>query len=452
VPLDEPNLGCLLTENAKFFKWSTDRNGEAVAHDVHPPDWLIKAILAKGFWPGIRELLAVAECPYVKPDGSVMSKAGYEPSTGSVMAPCFELGKIPNWPTKEDAKEAVDRLYRRVSEFPFGDGFDWSAWLAALLTAIQRPAIAGPVPGFAFNGNKAGCGKGLLIDLIGILVWGGPIPTVSYPANPEEAEKVTLALALGGVQAVHFDNLEEGQFYGGSAIDSAMTSTVKGGRILGQSRYVNGVPLRPCWALSGNNISPGKDAHRRWIPSALRTDLEKPHERSDVTIKNLKVHFAEHRGEIVADAITILKAHALAGRPSPAWGPLGSFEEWDETIRGAVWYANGNDCLTTQRRAADESPRRLEKLALLEAWQSLPDGATTGYTAQEVLELAEEERPDLEQIRAALMPLGSKGKLPTAAQLGYKLRAMKLENVGGYRFMEVAKRHQATVWAARKVI
>jgi hypothetical protein len=291
-----------------------------------------------------------------------------------------------------------------------------------------------------------------LIDLVGIVAWGGPVPTVSYPANAEEADKVVLSLALGGVQAVHFDNLREGDFYGGSAIDSALTTTVKGGRLLGQSRFIDGVPLRPWWGLSGNNVSPGKDANRRWIPVELRTELETPYERDDLEIKDLRSHFAKNRGVIVADALTVLKAHAMANHPSPGWGPLGSFEEWDQVVRGAVWYATGNDCLTTQRRAAADAPDRLVKLALLEAWFALPDGSGSGYTAQEAVALvAGDDGPAYEQFRSALMPLGSKGKPPTSNQLGYKLRAMKLENVGGQRFRDVGKRHQATVWTVEKL-
>ena len=333
VPLDEPNLRCILTQRARLFRWSTEKKSEPVANDVHPPDWLIKAILARRHWPGIRELLSVAECPYIKADGTVMSEAGYDQATGTLMVPCFELGKVPVLPTQKDARKAANRIHKLVSQFPFGDGFDWTAWLTALLTAIQRPMITGPVPGFAFCANMAGSGKGLLIDLVGIVTWGGPVPTVCYPDNKEEADKIALSLALGGVQAVHFDNLAEGQFYGGSAIDSAITTTIRGGRLLGQSRWINGVPLRPWWSLSGNNLSPHKDAYRRWIPVCLRTELETPYERNDLMIQDLKGHCAEHRGEIVANVLTILKAHALNNHARMEGGPLGSFEEWDHVIR-----------------------------------------------------------------------------------------------------------------------
>jgi primase-polymerase (primpol)-like protein len=458
IPLDEPNAGCLLTENASCFKWSKDRNGNDVAHDCHPPDWLIKAVLAKKVWPGIRELLTVAECPYVRRDGTIMSKAGYDESTGTLLIPAFDLPPIPDRPTQKDAKDAWGRIYYHFRQFPFESGHDFTVWLTDFLTSIQRPVIRGPVPGFAYIGNKAGCGKGLLIDCRGVLVWGGPIPTVSYPDDPQEAEKVVLALALGGIQAVHFDNLDESQLYGGSALDSALTCTSRGGRVLGLSKIVDGIPLRPCWCLSGNNIGPGKDAFRRWIPCNLKTTLERPHERGDVDVKNLKAHIADHRAEIIRDALIILEAHAVAGSPPHKKGPLGSFEEWDDAIRAPVFYASDNDCLETQRKAAEDSPKRLEQLALLEGWRTLPEGGGEGYTIQEMLGLVDlrddKGRPidsPYPQLHAALLALGMRGKFPDSGWLAYKLRGMKNTPVGGFRFIEAGKHHQAVRWAVEKI-
>ncbi len=91
--------------------------------------------------------------------------------------------------SKQDAINAQGRLYELVYRFPFKDGFDFSVWLAALLTAVQRAVIAGPVPGFAFTANKAGSSKGLLIDLVGMVAWGNNIPTRSYPMDQRSARR-----------------------------------------------------------------------------------------------------------------------------------------------------------------------------------------------------------------------------------------------------------------------
>ena len=197
IALSDANVSCFLTRNARFFRWKTDRNGEPVTVDCHPPDWLIQAIASRGYWPGIRPLLTITSCPFVRPDGSVPAP-GYDEATGTLFRPNVELRPLPDRLTREEARDAAKRLYHLVRQFPFASDSDRAVWLAALLTAVQRPTIAGPVPGFAFNGNKAGIGKGLLIDTLGVLAWGHCIPTRTYPADPVEAGKVEALARPGG--------------------------------------------------------------------------------------------------------------------------------------------------------------------------------------------------------------------------------------------------------------
>src|SRR5262249_52977646 len=159
--------------------------------------------------------------------------------------------------------------------------------------------------------------------VIGISVYGHAIPTRTYPNDPGEARKIKLALALAATAAVHFDNLPEGSFYGSPELDSALTSTVVSDRILGESRDSGCVPLRPVWMVSGNNISPERDAFRRWLVSNILTLLESPHERSDIKVANLRQHAIERRADLVRNSLIILKAHALANHPNGGWAPLG---------------------------------------------------------------------------------------------------------------------------------
>lgn len=434
VSLAPSVLGTRLTRLASYFKWRVDRQGEEIAVETHPPDWLIGAVADHRYWPGVRSLLTITECPYVLPDGSI-ARPGYDPTTGALYRPSFAVAKLPGAPTRADATSAVDRLYELVAQFPFEDMNSFAVWLAYVLTCIQRPAIAGPVPGFAFNGNSAGCGKGLLIDTGGNMVFGSDVPTRAYPADPVEAEKVKLALGLAAVPIVHFDNLTEGGYYGGSVLDSALTSTVTSGRILGQSRDSGSVPLRPVWTLSGNNVSPIKDADRRWLPCNLVTKLERPYERDDIAQKNLRAYVLANRGELVRAALVILEAHALAGRPTNDWPTLGSYDEWDRIVRGAVWYASGLDSLETQRRGAAEKPDRIDKAALLLGWREIdPNGH--GCTIEEAIKKAQDD-PDgklYPTLRSALLNLSRDGKLPGVKTVTYKLRSMKQTPIDRMRF------------------
>jgi hypothetical protein len=450
-PLAQSVLGCRLTKCASFYRWKIDDKGEAKGVDCHPPDWLISAVADHRYWHGVRELLSIAEVPYVLADGSMMSP-GFDRRTGTLYRSSITIPVLPNRPTLQNAEDARDRTFDLVSQFPFENRNSFAVWLANLLTAIQRPSIKGPVPGFAYNGNKAGCGKGLLIDIIGNIVWGCDVSTRAYPIDPNEADKVKLALALAAVPMVHFDNLPEGGFYGGSTIDSALTSTVTSGRILGLSRDSGNVPIRPVWTLSGNNVSPTGDADRRWLPIDLVTNEESPHERSDIEHKDLRGYVLNRRGELLRDCYLILKAHALAGRPTGEWGALGSFEEWDPIVRGAVWWVTGIDCLTTQRNRAKKMPDRINKTALLEGWKEL-DPEREGKTVQEALDAVNgDNAARYATLKSAFMAISKDGKLPSVTRIGAKLRAMKKTPIGRMCFEKCGEtRDGAVAWRVIKV-
>ena len=308
------------------------------------------------------------------------------------------------------------------------------------MTPLARPAIDGSVPGFAFKGNRAGTGKGKLIDSIGVIVTGRPVPCTSYPQQREEAAKLKVALTLAATPIVHLDNLEEGCTYGDGVLDSALTA--RGGigdRILGVSRTVEGLELRCCWYLSGNNVSPSKDAYRRWLVCNLITALEHPEERGDLIIPDIIAYVREHRAEMVRAALVILKAHAAAGRPTGGWAPLGSFEEWDRIVRGAVWYATGRDCNATRHQAAEESPDHLARLALSKrgpGCRTAQEGGN-GVTAVAAHETAVKVREKGEtecDILDALMQFSQDGKVPSPRSIGTLLRAMKGRNIDGRAF------------------
>ena len=243
----------------------------------------------------------------------------FDPATGTLCRPSVKLTALPDRLTVEE-KTRLMRLADSsslVNDFPFARaGVDCSVWLAGLLTAIQRPAIAGPCQPVRLQWEQGRHGQ---LDswsiLVGLIVWGLAIPTRSYPVSPiEAAGKIKLSLALSGIAAVHFDNLPEGGFYGSSELDSALTSSVVEGRILGRSQGRRArFPLRPCWFLTGNNISPGKDAFRRWVPFNPQDRSGKPHEAIGRPGKDLRHHVEQHRAELLLDALVILKTHISRG-------------------------------------------------------------------------------------------------------------------------------------------
>ena len=463
APLGKAGLSCQLAQVAEFFHWRTGAEGEAVAYPVHPPAWLPEALLEYEEYPGVRDLRGVAECPFPRPDGTIVTDPGYDPATGVFLAPAFALDPLPEAPDRERARAAARDLFALVKQFPFAGETDedradnFAAWLAGLLGVLARPAIEGEVPGVAFCGNKAGTGKGRLIDLIGVIAAGRRIATANYPEDKAEFVKFKVSLALAALQAIHVDNLEEGTAYGGDVIDSALTSSNPGDRILGGNKTPEGIELRTCWFLSGNNVSPRKDAYRRWLVCNLKTDLEHPEERDDFELEKILAYALERRAELARDALIILKAHAAAGRPKGPWpGRLGSFEEWDEVVRGAVWYATGRDCYATQRKGSAKAPERQKKLALLEGWYAIPHQAQ-GVTTRNACALAKDHKDGLLAILwNALLDYGKNGEPATHVSLGMILRAMEgsVLEVGDdkIRFERHGTKDGAILWRVVKVV
>ena len=169
---------------------------------------------------------------------------------------------------------------------------------------------------------------------------------------------------------VLLDDLDEGASYGNGPMDSCITENIINERILGGNRLTGPIELRPTWFLTGNNVVPGRDAHRRWLVCNIVSDLESPEERM-VTERNLLEKAQENRSALLRDVLIILKAHHNAGSPDGGWAPLGSFEEWDRIVRASVWYATGLDCNATRKVLASESPELLRKLSLLSVLKDL---------------------------------------------------------------------------------
>lgn len=448
--LSDANIGIRLTTVATFHRWKQDKHGEMVAVPVHPPDWLIKAVATHKHWPGVRHLLAVAECPFPRPDGSIVEAPGYDWQTFTLLMPSMPFRKLPARPTREDAKAAWGRIAEYFREFPFASEADRAVVLAGILTVIARPAIDGNVPGIAVNSNKRGTGKGKLINGMTIPGTGRECPTSAYPYSNEEAVKVKTSIALAGKVAIHFDNLNEGSSYGSSALDSALTTPVSDDRLLGTNEAPPLV-VRAAWFISGNNISPGKDADRRWLVCNFLTTEEHPEQRV-CDRPDLEGDMKRDRAALVHDALVILKAHALAGRPAPKWPGFGSFEDWSSIVRAAVWFATDRDCLETQRQAADTSDDRMNKIALLEGIHELPDGRAgdRGVTAQEMCALAEpfDGKPSrFITLRNALTAYGYRGKPVEPRQLGAILKGLLNTPIGGYKLKKHPNmKHKTNAW------
>jgi len=264
--------------------------------------------------------------PVLLPNGEVVSTPGYDRQTGIYIHLCDA------YPELMGTDEAVAMLSDMFVDFPFNSDTDISATIAYVLTLVARNVIAGPTPLFALDGNRPGCGKGLALD-VGTMIVEGRIST-KYAGNSgdDELRKVLCSVALNGQPYLVFDNVK-GKF-GGPVIEAALTTGRVNDRLLGGNEVID-LPLQVTWALTCNGVTFTRDMMRRVISIQLETDNPTPQLRDDFKYPDLLHHVRQNRASLLMAALSIVANHLKDPREH-GLKPMGSFEEWDRIIRGAI--------------------------------------------------------------------------------------------------------------------
>lgn len=332
---------------------------------IPPPRDLAEVILARDSWP-LPAIDGTITTPTLRPDGTVLDTPGYDAATGLFYAPSTEFPKIPEAPTREQAIEAAGRALTSWDWFRYKGQRDRSAVLAALLSIVGRTAIRGPVPMFATRAAAGGTGKSALQNALTTIALGSPAPTRERAWSEAEWTKRILAMARAGTRIVSLDNID-GEF-GSEVLEGALTSGRVGGRVLNQSEDAT-PDLKAIWFINGNNTAFGTSLHRRVVLIDLAEACDDPP-------WDAVDHATEHRPEIIADALTVLRAYALAGMPRHGEREKRSYVAWDRLVRGAVvWTEHADPCAGMPDE--DESNASGRALAALHAawWERFEDNA-----------------------------------------------------------------------------
>jgi hypothetical protein len=173
------------------------------------PDRVARLYLAKKADWRLPRLAGITTTPMLREDGSIRTAEGYDQETRlwCVNVPTLT---IPERPSQDQAREALQRLRRPFRTFPFADaetvwdeklklelvdllkdpGRDESAFLTSLLTSVCRPCLH-LAPGVMLVGAQisgAGSGKGLLGGAICLIAFGLR-PAAFTVGKGEEPEK-----------------------------------------------------------------------------------------------------------------------------------------------------------------------------------------------------------------------------------------------------------------------
>jgi putative DNA primase/helicase len=127
---------------------------------IDPPASIAATLSARvGRWR-LRSVAAITTCPTLRPDGSILSAAGYDEATRiyHMPEPSLRMPPIPAHPTRDNARVAVNRLVDLLSGFPFVGNADKAVALSLIVSAVVRGAL-GMVPVHAFTAPTPGTGK-----------------------------------------------------------------------------------------------------------------------------------------------------------------------------------------------------------------------------------------------------------------------------------------------------
>jgi hypothetical protein len=389
-------------------------------------------------------LTGIISAPILRKDGTLLSQLGYDAKTGLFLA-AEEEWEIPDQPTLEDAQKAFERLAEPFCEFKFVSGSDRSVIIAAILTGIQRRILeAAPLFGFSAPGQREG--KSLLAEAVAILATGRPAPATAVSAQREEIRKVVTSVLREGHLIVNLDNIE-GPF-ASPDLARAITQAEYGDRILGESRQLR-LPTNVLWTATGNNLIFRGDLASRALLCRIDSRVERPEQRT-FKITDFKAFLRENRKRLVVDALSILRAYQVAGRPRqsvPAWG---GFEDWSASIREPlIWLGFPDPCGTRENVIADDPEREIAR-TLFRAWYEAFPGKPV--TVRELLMHAFKRDPGLRYALIAVNEEQRRWGLPDPHRLGCWCRSWRSRVLDGLRLCSDEKRtNSGSRWWVAKV-
>lgn len=442
IPLNHATLREKLTRVASFVKERIGEDGEPELVPVSIPRWLVEAVHARGKYPGIHTIRGLATAPFVRADGTICNKLGFDAESGLYLCESMDI-QVPDSPDTLQITQATELILGVVADFPFAAPVHRSAWLAGLLTPLVRSAFDGPAPLLVIDGNTPGCGKSLAASIISIIVSGTRAIINSAPKSDEDFRKLITSIAIAGSNLVFLDNL--GSSLGCQSLDAALTSTSWSDRVLGANTKIS-LPLLATWFATGNNVSLASDTSRRVYHCRFESLLENPEERENFQQPNLIQHVQENRPALLTAALTIVRGFYAAGQPRKKLKSWGSFEGWSDCVRQIICWLGLEDPIAGRTELVKSADQNLIALAAVLANWSEVDPDCLGITAAELVDRLHAHPNDTRNIREALAEMCAKGGKFDTGKVGGLLRSWKGKVCGGKFLDRKTGRSRINYW------
>jgi len=456
-----------LSQHLNFASWSVNKAGEVVTRTTDAPLALVKAI---GDEPsGLIQLHFLAHGPYIDfKTKSLVNRAGIDKGTCRYLVNEVEGLEelIPDNPTRADAVLAVAKLWNAVKEFPWlynhqercqiednmmnaggsrEDRFinqSFVKWLCLLIAQAVRLEL-GPVPLGLITANVPGLGKTYLAHAVPLILFGRTASVTTLPEGSnmqnrgDELRKRFISQIEAGDTFTLIDNISRtsGADFNSPELEALLTSDDYSDRRLGSNTDKAGGKHRLQVVVTGNDTRPGGDLAERTL--FVKLESNEPNRRHHFTPTNgdFLEYCRQHRKELLAATLTIVKAWLVEGSPKP-YSPngFGSFPDFNRIPIAIAHWTTGIDPLDGRLDDIRDSDTIAQsRAALISNWTELlgDEPLTCGRILEKIKSPSLGNVIGSEQISAfkeALLELVPGtfrvDDLPAAKQLGRALRGM----------------------------
>ncbi len=365
VTLTPEILSARLERVCFFYRLGPARQG-ANRVPAYPTNRMLKQILnfTGDTNSPIKSITGVMTTPFLRPDGTVCDKPGYDDATGVFFDPC---GKVfPPMPaiTPENAQrlawQAANRLAHPFREFRFdtskkvaGEWMltldrDRTAAVSAFMAVLAVHAVR-TSPAYIIEAPMPGSGKTLIAELAPMMLIGDDPALVNgtdMSSDTFSNDFDTALLAARGFAII--DNVH-GKIGGGKLL--AMLTSKEVNVRLYYSQQAVPVGAGMLLLITANNAEIDYEIARRAIMMRIDTGSERPNR--NVHGFDPRDEVLRDRGQMVIDALTIMRAYVVAGCPKQNGVPMGSFEDWGRVVRDALMWAGLPDIAVSTDEAYD---------------------------------------------------------------------------------------------------
>lgn len=288
----------------------------------------------------MKELKAMVSLPYARPDGVLVNAPGYDDVTGIYAD--FAIDDhlpVPKAPTTAQVVEALTTLWKPWSGYNFATANDRAAMLAAIITAVCRPALS-ISPGFFFDAPVQASGKTKCASALGAVIRGkrgGVSPFVDGLGAEAETVKKLVSMLVVGESFWLIDNVVG--VWRSPVISCLVTDGAINERLLGSNSWYRG-EARMMVCATGNNATLDRDLGRRFIRVRIDPGVETPQART-FNFDPVDVALA-CRMDIAHAVLVLVQAYWAAGSPQLGRGDAG-FSEWNRLVRSCVLWVGASD-------------------------------------------------------------------------------------------------------------